>query len=136
MEVEIKKLCIIHWNQLYLPVDLEFPKFRERLNRFFSVTVELVSFHAFFLPKKGFVEETSITEGVRCFINNQSLVDTKQLIFIMKHVKANNHLQSPPKKRLVVDSSFLFLCRCYSTFNGRGDGKEQFRVRFVTVSVG
>jgi hypothetical protein len=68
-------------------------------------TVELVSLDLIFLPQKGFVDGTPITKGVRCVVNNQSLLDTMHVILIINLVMANTHPKSPSKKRLVVGLS-------------------------------
>ncbi len=65
----------------------------------------MVSLNSFFLPQKGFVDGTSITKGLRCVVNNQSLLDTMHIIFIIECVMANTHPKLPPKKRSVVGLS-------------------------------
>ncbi len=64
--------------------------------------MELVSPDSIFLPQRGFVNGTPITKGVRCVVNNQSLLDTMHIILIIYLVIANTHLKSTPKKRSVV----------------------------------
>ncbi len=67
--------------------------------------MELVSLDLFFLPQKGFVDGPPITKGVRCVVNNQSLLDTTHIILIIDRVMANTHPKSPSKKRSVVGLS-------------------------------
>ena len=49
-------------------------------------------YHLFqFFPKKGFVDGTPITKGVRCVVNNESLLHTMHIILIINLVMANTH---------------------------------------------
>ena len=64
--------------------------------------MELVLLDSNLLPQEGFVDGTSITEGVRCVVNNQSLLDMTHIIFKIKRVMANTHPKSPSKKSSVV----------------------------------
>jgi hypothetical protein len=67
--------------------------------------VELISLDSIFLPQKGFVDETPITEEVRCVVNKQSLLDMMHIILIIDLVMANTHPNHPQKKRFVVGLS-------------------------------
>ncbi len=67
--------------------------------------MELVSLDSIFLPQKDFVDGPPITKGVRCVVNNQSLLDTTHIILKIYCVMANTHPNSPSKKRLVVGLS-------------------------------
>jgi hypothetical protein len=57
------------------------------------------------VPQKGFVDETPITKGVRCVVNNESLLHTMHIILIIDLVMANAHPKSQSTKRLVVGFS-------------------------------
>ncbi len=63
-------------------------------------------YHLFrIFPQKGFVDGTPITEGVRCVVNNESLLHTIQIILIINLVMAKTHPKSRSTKRLVVGLS-------------------------------
>jgi hypothetical protein len=60
-------------------------------------------YHLFrFFPQKGFVDGTPITKGVRCVVNNESLLHTMHIILIIDLVMANTHPKSQSTKRSVV----------------------------------
>jgi hypothetical protein len=56
-------------------------------------------------PQKCFVDGTPITKRVRCVVNNESLLHTVHIIFIINLVMANTHPKSQSTKRLVVGLS-------------------------------
>ncbi len=96
-------------------------------------TVELVSLDSNFFPQKGFVDGTPIIKGVRCVVNNQSLLDTTHIIFIIECVMANTHSKSPSKKRLVVGLS--------GKTNGKSDkvktlGGKKLKVLPIGIGIG
>ncbi len=63
-------------------------------------------YHLFWIfPQKGFVDGTPITEGVRCVVNNESLLHRIHIILIINLVMANTHPTSQSTKRLVVGLS-------------------------------
>ncbi len=67
--------------------------------------VELVSLDLIFLPQEDFVDGTPFTKGVKCVVNNQSLLHTMHIILIIYLVMANTDPKSPSKKRSVVGLS-------------------------------
>jgi hypothetical protein len=71
-------------------------------------------YHLFrFFPQKSFVDGIPITKGVRCVVNNESLLHTMHIILIIDLIMANLHPKSQSTKRLVVGSS------------GKKDGKSE-----------
>ncbi len=63
-------------------------------------------YHLFqIFPQKGFVDGTPITEGIRCVVNNESLLHIKHIILITNLVMANTHPKSQSTKRSMVGLS-------------------------------
>ncbi len=63
-------------------------------------------YHLFWIfPQKGFVDRTPITKGVRCVVNDESLLHTMHIILIINLVMANTHPKSQSTKRSVVGLS-------------------------------
>ncbi len=58
-----------------------------------------------FFSQNGFVDGTPITKGVRCDVNNESLLHMTHILLIINLVVANTHPKSQLAKRLVVDLS-------------------------------
>ncbi len=58
-----------------------------------------------FFSQKGFADGTPITKGVRCVVNNESLLHTTHIILIINLVMANKHPKLQSTKRLVVGLS-------------------------------
>jgi hypothetical protein len=55
--------------------------------------------------QKGFVDGTPITKGVRCVVNNESLLHMTHIVLIIDLVMANTHSKMQSTKRLVVGLS-------------------------------
>jgi hypothetical protein len=68
--------------------------------------VKLVSLDSFFSTERGFIDGTPITKGVRCVVNNESLLHTIHILLIMDLVMANTHPKSWLTKRSVVGLSW------------------------------
>ncbi len=56
-------------------------------------------------PQNGFVDGTPIIKGVRCVVNNESLLLTMHIILIINLVMANTH-PTQSTKRLVIGLSW------------------------------
>jgi hypothetical protein len=83
-------------------------------------------------PQKGFVDGTPITKGVRCVVNNESLLHTMHILLIIDLVMANTHPKSRLTKRSVVGLS--------GKKNGKSEevktpGKKKLKVLPIGVGI-
>ncbi len=75
---------------------------------------------------------TPITKGVRCVVNNESLLHTMHILLIIDHVKANTHPKSWSTKRLVVALSGKKSCKSKKV---KTPGRKKLKVLPIGVGI-